>query len=125
MSAKTKVCKICGRAKPVAEYCKATTSFGGDGYRKTCRACEAEARASRAGQEEPAPVPQGPTLKLGVSLGFEAVFDGTDFVVTQTSGEQTVTMWLSPYELARLAAFGDAVVNAGHVPVRTTAEGEA
>lgn len=121
MSSKTKVCRICEVAKDFSEYHKATTNFGGDGYRRTCRACEAAAKAARAGEEEPAPAPQGPTLKLGVSLGFEAVFDGTDFVVTQTSGEKTVTMWFSPYELARLAAFGDEVVNAGHVPVSTIA----
>ena len=102
-----KRCEACEQVKPLDEFRRVTTHFGGDGYAKKCKACKASTRAEKAPEAAPEPeyIPEGPHLKLGPSFGFMVEISDGDFVLTQTTENGTVQIWLSPPEMQRLGQF--------------------
>lgn len=113
-----KVCRSCGNPKPLDAFSKAPARFGGDGRRKDCKECHALKRATQAGEEvssapeSPAEAPEFPSVQVANSLGFDAQYDGTDFIVSQKNGEDEHTVILAPHELKRLWEFAEGLAKA-------------
>lgn len=103
----TKTCQTCGVTKPVDDFRKAPTRFGGDGRANSCRDCLAHARAARvaaaqAAEQSDTERPRGPHLVITHALGFSAELVDRDICITQGEGKQRQTVWISIGEFTEL-----------------------
>jgi hypothetical protein len=119
MSITRKKCNRCNQTKPVAEFRKAPTRFGGDGYSNGCKACLLiESRARKAELQESAPdepeQPIAPEHQLAIpySMPVACAWNGEDFVLTQDNdraGEQTI--YVAPHALRRIWEFAEGLAH--------------
>ncbi len=113
---KSKTCADCGQKKPVDAFWKLAPHIakkgGGETHSKRCLECIKASRKPRAskGEEEEETPPEAdtrPRLTVANSLGFDVVLEGVDFHITQTNGDDTVTVILAPHELRELWDFAE------------------
>lgn len=107
-----KACSKCSKTKPVSDFRKVPTTFGGDGYSKCCSKCRAKMAAAKRAQgtpgpaaEDDAPPPGAPTHEVGYSLGFKVHFEKGDFFVSQEQDGALARVVLSVAEVDQLHAF--------------------
>lgn len=110
-----KTCNICNRTKPVDDFRKVPTVYGGDGYSKACKPCLTAKREAKraASQSESEPVQRlWGQFKCEPTLGFTAELRDTDLVITQSSLSGDATVWIARAELERLLTWVDQVERA-------------